>query len=104
MLASGSKIIDVENAQFNTMVCKGNMNFSLGRKNERKNGGKPLARLPATMPGLFWGEGPGQNRFNVSQRWPASTRKSRGLAFANTTLNRTRNPTGRNAVTSQLPN
>jgi hypothetical protein len=36
MLASGSKIIDVENAQFNTTVCKGNMNFTSHEKNEKK--------------------------------------------------------------------
>jgi hypothetical protein len=41
----------MENAQFNTMLCKGTMNFL----DERKKGGKPLARVPATLPGFFGG-------------------------------------------------
>src|SRR5580700_507848 len=82
MLASGSKIIEVENAQFNTMVCKGNMNFTRWEKKWRK----PAGAASRHMPGLFWGEGPGQNRFNVPQRWPRSTGKSRDSGFANSAL------------------
>jgi hypothetical protein len=41
----------MENAQFNTMVCKESVNLTPGRK----NGGKPLARVPATLPGFFGG-------------------------------------------------
>jgi hypothetical protein len=42
-VASGKKIrIDeIENAQFNTMVCQQSMNFPLHQKN-----GNPLARIP----------------------------------------------------------
>lgn len=56
--------------QFNTMVCKGNMNFHL----EAKKGGKPLARFPPLMPGPFLGEGSGQNR-DYSNTTPGKLRK-----------------------------
>lgn len=57
--------------QFNTMVCKGCMNFHVGAK----KGGKPLARFPPLMPGPFLGEGSGQNR-DYSITTPGKLRKS----------------------------
>jgi hypothetical protein len=46
---------EIENAQFNTMLCKGKMNFAL----EKENGGIANA-APATMPGACWGRAPGK--------------------------------------------
>jgi hypothetical protein len=48
---------EIENAQFNTMLCKGKMNFALEK--EKENGGIAKA-APATMPGACWGRAPGK--------------------------------------------
>jgi hypothetical protein len=60
MPASGSKIIDVENAQFNTTVCKGNMNFTSHEKNERKMAGNRWRGFPPLCPDSFGGRAPGK--------------------------------------------
>src|SRR5271165_3724930 len=54
--ASTTKSYERENAQFNTMVCKESVNLT----GERKKAGS-RERGPALVPGLFWGEGAGQN-------------------------------------------
>src|ERR1022692_909717 len=69
---------EMENAQFNTTLCKGKMNFM----QKRKNGGTPLARLPPLCPDSS-GEGPGKNRLTLPQRWLASTARRQFFAFAN---------------------
>ena len=48
-VSSDTKKFEIENAQSNTMLCKGNMNFAWGRKNGRETTGV----VPATMPGPF---------------------------------------------------
>jgi hypothetical protein len=42
---------EMENAQFNTTLCKGKMNFTWQRKKWRDTAGA----APATMPGFFGG-------------------------------------------------
>jgi hypothetical protein len=49
-VASGTQIYEIENAQFNTMVCKETVNLTREQKN-----GKPLARIPTSCPVLFGG-------------------------------------------------
>src|ERR1019366_639740 len=79
-VASGTKINEMENAQFNTMVCKGNMNFTRG---EKKMAGNRWRGVPPQCPDSL-GEGPGQNRLTVPQRWPRSAKKQQLFALANT--------------------
>src|ERR1017187_2523312 len=50
-VASGTRIYERENAQFNTMVCKESVNFARGEKKWRETAGA----VPATMPGPFGG-------------------------------------------------
>jgi hypothetical protein len=67
------QIDDIENAQFNTMVCKESMNFL----EERKKTGKPLARIPVFhCPVLVWGRAPGKTELNVSQEQSTCARES----------------------------
>jgi hypothetical protein len=47
----------MENAQFNTMLCKGRMNFARGEKKMAETAGA----VPATMPGPFRGRAPGKS-------------------------------------------
>src|SRR5271163_339659 len=54
---------EIENAQFNTMLCKGKMNFTLRKKKMAETAGA----VPATARCVL-GEGPGQNRLTVSRR------------------------------------
>jgi hypothetical protein len=51
----------MENAQFNTMVCKESVNLTGVAKKKLKKTGIRWRGIPLFMPGPFWGEGAGQN-------------------------------------------
>jgi len=70
--------VEMENAQFNTMLCKGKMNFARGRK----NGGEPRARFPPRRPESS-GEGSGQNGTTVPQVELGSTKRRRLFPIRN---------------------
>jgi hypothetical protein len=51
MLSLRNKKKQIENAQFNTMLCKGKMNL----QDEKKKMAETAGAVPATLPGIFGG-------------------------------------------------
>src|SRR5579863_4547241 len=77
-VASGKKIYDIGNAQFNTMVCKQTVNLSREQKKwEAAGAGSHF------VPGPVWGRAPGKTRLNVTQRKGNCAKDFFSLGFPN---------------------
>jgi hypothetical protein len=81
-VASGAQVYEIENAQFNTMLCKEKMNFARWRKKWRATAGA----VPATMPGPFMGEGAGQNGNHCTTTLWLVNNKGNGFPFSEQNL------------------
>jgi hypothetical protein len=81
MLASGSKIIDVENAQFNTMVCKGNMNFTPQQKNGQKKWREPAGAASRHYARTLLGGGPRAKPIQCTTTLAAFNKKKPRFSF-----------------------
>jgi hypothetical protein len=81
-VASGKKIYDIGNAQFNTMVCKQTVNLSREQKKwEAAGAGSHF------VPGPVWGRAPGKTRLNVTQRKGNCAKDFFSLGFPNNPTN-----------------